>query len=490
MAGMGDNAKAEKAKAANKHARPNIIIFIIDALRADHLSCYGYGLKTSPHIDELAKKGIIFENAFSCMNATEPSVTTILSGKHPRTHGILHHGNQVTEEEIEGFTKTGTKLLQEILKENSYMTFGMDWLSRWHKRGFDYYHGITTSDLEVKRSIVGIIKGIPLLGQIATFAFRHMLPKRLTDKVRVSLDGKQITRKAIELIEQNKGAPFFMLLHYWDTHVSFNAPNGIYKKFLKDEHNGKKYGDFLKNVNRETVKEFYEGILDQREDMATVIAKYDGAINYVDRIIRQITSKLEAEGISDNTIIVITADHGESLVEHEILFDDHALYEPSIHVPLIIYYPKAVRQGRFSQLVQHTDLMPTLLELAGLSACAPKDMDGKSLIQITNGNTEKLRDYIYAEETYNEEKATLRGERYKIIKSVSGKGTCRRCRIIHGADKELYDLETDPKELNNIAETEKKALQEMEERLETLKSHFNTKREKSRIANAISGIKA
>ena len=109
---------------------------------------------------------------------------------------------------------------------------------------------------------------------------------------------------------------------------------------------------------------------------------------------------------------------------------------------------------------------------------------------LIEGKTIKVRDYVYIEETYNEEKITLRIKKYKIIKSLDGKGVCRKCKIVHGGDKELYNLEKDPGELNNIAETEKDAYNELDEKLEFLKKHFNSKREKSKIATAVSSIKA
>ena len=108
----------------------NAIIIVVDALRARNLSCYGYSMKTSPNIDELAKEGVLFEDAYCCINTTDPSLTTIFSGKHPSSHGILSHGVQITTEEVREFNKTGTILLPEILKSQGYTTIAIDWLGR------------------------------------------------------------------------------------------------------------------------------------------------------------------------------------------------------------------------------------------------------------------------------------------------------------------------------------------------------------------------
>ena len=117
----------------------NIVLIGIDALRADHLGCYAYDKETSPNIDNLAKKGITFENAFSCINTTDPSFTTILSGKYPISHGIRNHSEKVTNSMLQNFYKQKIRFLSEILRDNGYKTIGIDWLGRWHKKGFEYY---------------------------------------------------------------------------------------------------------------------------------------------------------------------------------------------------------------------------------------------------------------------------------------------------------------------------------------------------------------
>lgn len=118
---------------------PNILFIIIDALRVKNLSCYGYEKEVSPNIDDLATQGILFADVYSCINTTDPSLTTIFSGRYPLSHGILGHGARVTVEEINQFNSFGIQLLPEILKSHGYTTLAVDWLGRWHKRGYDYY---------------------------------------------------------------------------------------------------------------------------------------------------------------------------------------------------------------------------------------------------------------------------------------------------------------------------------------------------------------
>src|SRR3989344_7729742 len=103
-------------------ARPNILFILVDALRAKSVGSYGYPRATTPVIDGLAKKGVRFENVFCTMNASDPSLTTMMTGLYPRSHGIIHHGNQIPQEEINSFMGNGIRLLPEILKEHGYKT--------------------------------------------------------------------------------------------------------------------------------------------------------------------------------------------------------------------------------------------------------------------------------------------------------------------------------------------------------------------------------
>jgi len=108
--------------------KPNVIFIIIDALRADHLSCYGYLKETSPNIDKLAEGGTLFNSCYSCTTATDSSLTSIFSGRYPVSHGIIDHGPRVGQDEIYALSASGTIFLPEILKHEGYTTIALDWL--------------------------------------------------------------------------------------------------------------------------------------------------------------------------------------------------------------------------------------------------------------------------------------------------------------------------------------------------------------------------
>lgn len=462
-----------------QHHRPNIILIVIDALRAKSLGCYGGKKNLSPHIDKVAEKGILFENTYSSWNTTDQSLTSILCGRYPRTHGIVHHGDKVTPQDISMFEKMNIKLSSQIFRKHGYKTLAVDWMGRWFKKGFDYYgyeikrnlvekiiyYTFTLPYLHVKYmldnlsllqiysgkrriSLKSMVKG--LKDVLKTFAFTFELA-RLQDSAFV-------TQVAQELINKHEGRNFFLFLHFWDTHTPYNCPH----RFLKDKK-----------------------IYDQKE---MLLSKYHGAVQYVDQQIGKLVSFLESKGILDNTLLIITSDHGESLTEHDIFFDHHGLYEVTTHVPLIFHYPYYFSQPKRVQgYVQHVDLLPTLCEITGVDS-GEVSFDGTTLLPLIEGEKTQIRDHVYHEESYVQRKIGLRKDRYKYIYAPDGVGWCKYCQTVHQGKEELYDLENDPEEKNNITHHKPKLASQMREELTHLIRKFNTKREKQIIKNQLTRI--
>ena len=133
--------------------KPNIILILIDALRADYLGSYGFSKPISPAIDSLAKQGVLFENCFTCTNASDPALTSIMTGMYPRTHGIVHHSFEVSNTELKTFDTRNVQLLQQVFKQNNYHTFGLDFLARWHARGYDFYPELKIDRTKRKRQL-------------------------------------------------------------------------------------------------------------------------------------------------------------------------------------------------------------------------------------------------------------------------------------------------------------------------------------------------
>jgi len=367
----------------------NVILIAIDTLRADHLSLYGYKYQTCKNLDDLSKNAIVFKNAFSCTNATDPSFTSLFTGKEPHNHGITNHGRKITQQEIKLFDSQKVRWLTSVLKEHGYSTAGYDWLGRWHKRDYETYpFGI----LEFSESV-----------------------KRKNESFR---DCKAMTDRALGGMKSFQKNPFFVFIHYWDVHRPYN-----YRSRL-------------------TLRRFPHALRH--------IAEYDASIYRVDKQISRIVRFLKKHNLVEKTIIVVTADHGESLGEHGIYYDHHGLYDCSMKIPLLIYMPGLAHKTIHS-FVQTTDVMPTLLELLDIDF-AEEEFDGASLLPLIKGEKDHVRDKLFFKETFYEKKFGIQTSKYKFIIAKHEKdATCSACNRIHGDSLiELYDLEKDPEELNNI----------------------------------------
>lgn len=477
--------------------KPNIIFIIVDALRTRNLGCYGYHKKTSPNIDELAKTGILFENAFSCFNATDPSFTSIMTGRYPMSHGIIHHGVIPEEERVEYYRREN-KNLAEILKFNGYYTAALSWLERWHKKGFDYYAYYGNIEFTKIKKLTK--KFLNLLPKTAKKNITGFLMGKV-HKFRI-IDAKNITKHAINIIEDklDKNEPFFLLLHYMDTHLPYSSPYS-YKHFLEDTPNNEKIENILKKIKNPKWKKFLEQNLKNFNTTDEVIAKYDSAISFIDENIGVVLKFLEEKNGLENTIILITSDHGESLTEHNIYFSHHCLYDELIHIPLIFYYPKKFKGKRISSFVQHVDITPTLLDMLGIDKRF--NFDGRTLIPLIKGNEKHMRHAIFAEESGGYRKRAIRTEKWKYIREVEGqaisgfeteeiknkpRGMCRYCGFAHAEKEELYDINNDLNEVLNIVKQKPKVAQITREVLREWEVSIRTKIEREKIKKKISEL--
>lgn len=424
---------------------PNILFIVIDALRARNLGCYGYSKPTSPNIDNLAKEGILFENAYSCATTTFPSLATIFSGRYPLSHGITRHSPTSIRQDMEKLDKCATIFLPEILRAKGYSTVAVDWLGGWHRRGYDYYSGFINPH-KVKLYRLFFRSGSRLL-------FRSRYYPMITQLLKWKSidDANVVTNKAINLVGRIHNKKFFLFIHYWDTHIPYNPP-----KCYLDRFDSRKYG------NNQTVKELFDRFdrkhsyyLRMRipggvKNTNQVLARYDGEISFVDHQIGRLIETLENYEISEKTLIVLTSDHGESLTEHGIYFGHHGLYDVTIHVPLIFSFSTFPKNKRIEGLVQHTDILPTILHVLGMNS-KKHGIDGKSVIPLIYGETKTLRKAAYVEEADAQRKRAIRTSEYKYICSLEEKDTvCRACGYRHGEMEELYDFSEDPEEDHNV----------------------------------------
>jgi arylsulfatase A-like enzyme len=334
--------------------RPNVVLILIDALRPDKLGCYGFREHISPEIDELAGKGINFRRVLSQCSWTTPSVGSLLTSLYPRTLGLYRRaGNEILNDR---FTT-----LPEILKSHNYLTIGITANPNLNtnynfQQGFDHY---VDSDI-----VWDWMK--PQSGQIKFSKTSHQLKS-----------ASEVFKTLLGILDQDKKRPFFGYLHLMDVHASTKTNIRPEFRSLFDE-----YG-------RDEERTYYRKVRQVSFDVG----------NFVQTLL--------AKPGSENTLIIILADHGEGLFDHPDVPNSgghgYLLYDSEAKVPLIFYHPNSSLKPRvIEQEVRLIDVMPTLLDYLKISR-RPPDLVGKSLLPLVKGAKEKINlpKYFVAETRMN-----------------------------------------------------------------------------------------
>jgi arylsulfatase A-like enzyme len=361
-------------------SRPNVIVILIDTLRADHLSCYGHERPTSPCIDRIAEQGVVYENAMSAAAWTPPSHASLFTGTYPSRHGVDRSHLLLREDLIP---------LPAVLRRQGYRTYGVSsnyWLSRETRfdRGFDrFVHGwqlVQTGGGNTPLERQNRKQGLALEtlgGGDVPHGWVHScgtslnnLYERTTRALRRSWhlydDGawrvNAIVRGWMREWKRLDG-PFFAFVHYLEPHLRY-APPGRYRHL----HVPRGVDDRrIATVNQDPWRYLTGRARMDAEDFAILGGLYDGEISYVDRRVGQLHEALRDQGLLDNTLLVITSDHGENLGEHHLMDHAYCLYDTLLHVPLIVGGLADFPAGqRVTELVQTPDLFPTILTLVGV----------------------------------------------------------------------------------------------------------------------------
>lgn len=383
-------------------SRPNIVLVVIDCLRPDHLGCYGYGRDTSPVIDTLAQAGWVFENAHVTAPWTKPSVASLFSSLLPERHGLVDPGHTAPDRML---------LLAEVLRNEGYENFFINGGNVFLKKEFNLHQG---------------------------FHHYDYLPQR-------TQSAADVARALLRRAAAAEGAPWFAYVHFMDAHAPYTV-NRHNTRYAKKIIPALAPGDPATMLSLQRAPDSPCG----RDPSLRryFLDLYDGQIRYVDEALGFMVQGLGRLGRLDNTLFIITADHGEEFWEHGSAEHGHTLYNELLHVPLIIAGPP-VRPGRFSAPVQLIDLMPTVLDLADI----PRGRLGLQGISLAPGSAGPAGRPLFASATlYGPESYCIMRERQKLIyrtDNASGKWK------LHGAQAppgyELFDLARDPNERENRA---------------------------------------
>lgn len=440
----------------------NFVLIVVDALRACNMQLYDYELRTTPILNSYLDRMVVFKNAYCTATNTDPSLTAIFSGKYPVETGIFNHGSKVTRSEF--IRAQRLKYFTEIIHNSgNYWTGAIDVSDRWHRKGFVDYIYQTKSNFYGLGSVANNLLDNLHAYEIFFAILTHIVsPSSLPPS---NLKAETITDNAMRLVRdkwKNPAQGNFLFIHYWDTHAPYSPPEDLTDNFLVPRDLGELEGhtpsDIVRSFRHPLLKPIDCAWLKKAPDLEHVLAAYDGAVAHVDQEIGRFLEEISKMGYFDRTLIIVTSDHGESLLEHGIYFDHHGLYEQVAKVPLLMILPDRilpeVANKRISASVSHVDLVPTILDLAEFSYSS---ISGKSMVPlILNRKTQDLPSDdaavrpILIEESHFERKRAVRIGRFKLIKSLTGE-KCKFCGREHGVPEELFDLHLDPGETTNLA---------------------------------------
>jgi len=387
--------------------RPNVIVYLVDTLRADHVGANGHANATTPTIDRLAAEGVLFERCSAAGSWTRPSVASLVTSLAPPSHGVTDHGMAASEAVV---------TLAEQLRRRNYLTAafstsGHPGSSSNLHQGYDIY-------LEPP-AITGDA------GQVEEGKRKDFTRK----------NAKFLNNALFPWLERNRERPFFLYLHTMDPHAPYEPPAP--------------YDTMFATGYRGPVGGAYEGpaaFSNARtpEELAHVRALYDGDVRDNDDRIAELVEVLREAGLLDRTLIVVTSDHGEEFREHGKFEHGQSLYRELLDVPLVLRLPGAIPAGvRVETRVSGLDVMPTILTILGIDP--NPDVQGQSLVPMIReaaaGHAGPARPggdvFSWRRNRSGEEQVSVERGEFKAI--------------VKGRRVELYDRSTDPSELNDIA---------------------------------------
>ena len=418
--------QALKQLSAASPDSPNVLVVVVDTLRADHLSSYGYDRETSKYFDELSQQGVLFENAYSTSSWTLPAHASILTGLYPFEHGAtsspLDETHPVLGEKLKELGYTTAAFSANATVFNKRNGFG---------RGFIHFddHFQTIGDM-VKNTVYGRMFEYYVMNKILNY-------KDEMGRIRAS----DVNQSVFNWVDSVQAQPFFIFINYYDVHSPYIPPQPFRNQFSEIDNPGGLINGYWSSDG------LYVNL--SSEQMQSEIDAYDGSIAYVDYSVRKLMEGLGQRDMLNNTIVVIVSDHGELFGEHGLRAHSNSLYKEVIQVPLIMYWPGYIPGGiKISQPVSIASIPGTVMQLVN-------DVDKNvffqpSLVSLWDDSVDPSTFPLPLAEVdklgYVPQQAlTAHG----AMKSVVSSDWQYITHELYG--EELFDLANDPKENKNLA---------------------------------------
>ncbi|MFH1618830.1 MAG: sulfatase [bacterium] len=400
----------------------NIIFLDICSTRADHFGTYGYDRDTTPNMDAFGKKSAVFENALSEGSWCLPSYGSLLTGHVPEIHGLY---TNLPARTLPSFETTLAQELKQAGYKTALFSGGVYLLPEW-----------------------GLTKGFDDYTNIFSTSAADRVPAPFEDNLGA----------VTGWVKKNSDKPFFLFATIDDLHVPYHSPDPDkydpgYEGIVHDTDvasvpfarafNGEEAG------YPEYMKKKAEEFKSDPRHLKHLTAHYDAALNSVDARIGDFIKTLKEMGLYEDTVLIISADHGEMLGEKGLINHMQSLYEPVLHVPLIIRDPAVPGSAgkRFKHLVQRIDLMPTIMEMAGASQYG-LGLQGRSLVPLLKNPDFPWREYAFARSRRN---LTFFDKTPFIDERIVRNDCWKLHHYLYKASFELYDLCSDPDEMHDMS---------------------------------------
>jgi arylsulfatase A-like enzyme len=419
---------------------PNVVLIVLDTVRASHVSFMGYARDTTPFLRSLARDASVFSRAIASSNMTLPTHASLLTGQYARRHGAHY---QPPEFSTGRPVADAIDTLAERLAAKGYRTAAVV-ANQWYlddawgmAQGFEAYDDRHYLGLTSPGNVALLA---PAIAQVAPWA----LPR---DSWRDFRRGDEITRAGLTLIDDFTAAraPFFLFLNYMDAHHPYLPPAPFDARFegRDDAVSLFEYDRLARAVMRK-----HRGLTGAERD--ALLSQYDGAIAYVDDQIRIVAERLESAGQLDNTLFIVTSDHGETFGEHSLIGHGLSTTLEQTAVPLLVRFPRDDGEDRagaeVSAWASHVDIVPTALAAAGLPLDA--ELDGVDLATLTNDTARAVVSEAFQSPYYADVSSDIGRPETALFFGT------HKLVVRHSGDHLLFDLSQDPGESSNVRESD------------------------------------
>ena len=433
---------------AGETPKDNLLFVMTDEMKWDVMGVAGHPVVKTPNLDRLAQEGTYYKTAYTVAPICSPSRRSFFTSRYPHVHGVIDNSKQA-------LANDGEVDLPTLLKHEGYETAisgKLHFYPEWHDWSFDYFWSRSSEGPNKLQSYRQYMQAKFGAGAFDTKPGTVLYPDDpLGHDLGEYRFGKEdfetfwLTDRALEYLDdRNKDKPFFLFLSFNEPHSPYRATEPYASMYDPEKLDVPALPEGVKAERQEAIAKGIKGkarhLIDDEQMMRDLTAQYFGHITNVDDNLGRVLNYLDGSGLADNTILVFSADHGNMLGDHGKWFKG-VMYEGSSRVPLIIRagkntrYAKLMNQGKVvEQVVESIDVMPTLLEMLDIDL--PSGMQGQSLLPLTAGKAKGWKNTAFSQRT----DYMFRQDNFKLILSAKG-------------EAELYDLNADPAEHHNLANT-------------------------------------